>query len=699
MTAASAQRRSVESVFDLCLTLAVQALEARADHFDHVLASALQSVDHRAQGVRTTVQRPRAQSFGRSVCVLFCEKVAAQFDRLLFEGARRQNSPSAPAAVSLLSFEETDHQAKKSSLASSIAAFNEADLKLLNRNFAALLGWQEMEEARSPFAPGVFLDAVGDALDQRGFDAPLTNMLLRALAAEASLPLRLIYQAINSYFREEPPLNLPRRSAERPASQATELPAHQAQQGRQAPIDAGAAAAFWPAVYAPFIAARPAAESPIVTQLVELLAAGWAGAAQAVTLVDSRTIASTNLLLGEVNRPAMPLAGEHAELHHQLAGSLAGLAALGETEAHGPEFTEELRLFNQWRAGIREQLAELPRRVAFDLVTSLFDEVCRCELVPVALRQQLLGVQTSVLATAISHPSGYFLSHRTLLHAIEALATSSVGTVQPNAQLAEAWQDALTALAQFVSEPASHRRLLQERLRLAEDLAAGDDFKDTLPVAGAARQAMAWMRRVAPRASKDTFLRDFLLWTWSRVLARALNSSKLSATATPRLLKAAPRVAWSVQTAQTDAQRARMRRVMPELLNTLKEGMHLIKLESAREIDFLARLVAAHRRALGLDAGPPPVDRSSSLLVSAADPCEGQRFVLRSTTGPQHLVVEQPGHPDQPTLFLNEHSRRPVLLSSESIDALLREGTLRPSSMPDAPAPDRPDPAARSADA
>lgn len=678
--APSGGTRSVESVFQQCLKLATEVLASRAEHFDHVVNDALHSADLRFHAPAGASAGSGEHSFGRTLCHQFRTKVSAQFAQLLSEeAARRTPRPAAKSSLDLVSVEEIELQAQTSSLASSVAAAVEQDLLLLNRNLAALVGCEEIAEARSPFAPAVLIEAAVAALAARGLEGSVATALLRPIAAEATRPLKLMYGAINALFGEEPPLHRPRQRAEGPAV------THNARSN--APIQradgARANAAALNGVELPPMPAAPPGDPYLIDMLVNLLAAGWRVGAPAAVLPG----ASLPLIMvpGGALARAQADDGDYRDAQDQarLAGSLAGLSALSDAAQPGQDYAEELKLFTQWRAGIRDLLLDVPRRVAFDLVASLFDGMCRCDLVPVAFRQRMLGVQSSLLATAIRNPSAYFLTHRTLVQALERLATSSVGTVMPNHALDLARDDALDLLLQFAEEPGPYKPLLQEVVQRAEELASRVEHMDTSRHATAARQAIGWMRRAVPRAAKDSFLREFLLWTWSRVLARALNDVRLAETLTPKYLKAARTAVWSVQPSRTDEQRGHLKRAIPDLVRTFKEGMRLIKLDSASELAFLSRLMEGHRRALGLEAGAPPVDRSSAVPRAAADTLtfddlrEGEHYLLRAGTGLLRLQLQVRGTAERPTLFVGEDGRRPLLLSADSITLLLRDGTLR----------------------
>jgi hypothetical protein len=680
--------RSIESVFQQCLKLATDVLASRAEHFDHVVDDALHSAELRFHAPAGASAGKGEHSFGRTLCHQFRTKVSAQFAQLLSEeAARRTPRAATKASLDLVSVEETELQAQKSSLASSIAAAVEQDLLLLNRNLAALVGCEEIAESRSPFAPAVLIDAALAALAARNLEGSVATALLRPIAAEATRPLKLMYGAINTMFGEEPPLHRPRQRADGPAV------THNAR--RQRADAARDAAAALIGVELATLPAPPPGDPYLIDMLVNLLAAGWRVGPPSA-LVPGAPL-PLFMVPGGVLAHAQADDGDYRDAQDQarLAGSLAGLSALSEAAQPGQDYAEELKLFTQWRAGIRDLLLDVPRRVAFDLVASLFDGMCRCDLVPVSFRQRMLGVQSSLLATAIRNPSAYFLTHRTLVQALERLATSSVGTVTPNQTLELAWDDALDLLLQFAEEPAPYKPLLQEVVQRAEEFASRVEHMDTSRQATAARQAIGWMRRAVPRAAKDSFLREFLLWTWSRVLARALNDMRLGQTLTPKYLKAARTAVWSVQPSRTDEQRGHLKRAIPDLVRTFKDGMRLIKLDSASELTFLSRLMEGHRRALGLEAGAPPVDRSAGVPRGQAETLtfddlrEGEHYLLRAGTGLLRLQLQVRGSAERPTLFVGEDGLRPLLLSADSITLLLRDGTLRrcTAAANEAPAP------------
>lgn len=686
---------AVRAVFDRCLQALADVLEERAIHFDHVLSDALRTSFPKLKKQRGSVHG-EGDSFGQVFARQFRNRVSAELSALLAEDRTRQQqreqrrSPPAALTLELLSVEVSELQALKSLLTSQLVANTEAELKLLNRNVAALLERDETPLANSPFRPSLAIEAGLAALEIRGFEPLVARELVQVLARELARPLLLIYQSINALFGTQPLPQQPRQRVGAPAADAKVR--HPANVPASAPTPAAAGASPdatgalpFANASSPYPAPAPPADPQLIALLVRLLATNWRAPALAATGKLPAAGAAASLTAGAAPAAAAPAARDglgDAEAAG-LSGSLAGLSMLSDGHP-GDDFADELKLFVSWRAGIRERLTDVPRRVAFDLVTSVFDPVARCVLVSTDFRRRTLSAQTDLLQFALQQPSAYFLCHRTVLSTVERLAISAAGTSDPQGRLAVCWDEALTLLLQFVAQPAVRRAQLQDAVQQAELQAVASLQENTSTSASAARQAMSWMQRVAPREAKASFLREFLLWTWSRTLVLALLDRKSSTVLTPRYLKAARTSAWSVQKLRTDEQRNHLRRAIPDLFRVLKEGMRAVRLDQQAEVAFLARLVQAHRYSLGLDSARPAADgRAPAVPAAQAAPAEaaalreGGLYLLRSSTGTQQLRLQSYDADDGSCVFVSMDGRQPLFLSSESVALVLRDGSLR----------------------
>lgn len=609
------------------------------------------------------------RSFGRRLAVRFRMLAAAEF-RVL-RGARSSAHASPP--LGLLSVDETEMQALKSSAAHHIGSKVEAELQLVNRNLARLIGVDEIAEQRSPFGAATLLDAVDCTLTDCGFEPETARTLIRVVGREIEMPLAQIYEGINALFGAEPPLRAPRNRVTGPTL----------------------------AVSATSHAAAGAAMSAALSSLIAHLSSATAAAgpvAMAAAGAPVRTGMARPAAAAAPLAPAQPDAAHPvATAASTLAGSLEGLAALAANRAED-DFGAERRQFLAWRTGIRDLLTTLPQRVAFDLVAAAFDPIGSCDLVPVPVRQRHFITQTALLRIAVEQPTAYFASHRAIANAVERIALATVGTRADDDELTLIWAEALDLLAPFVRDPPAQREALDLAITGLESVSRQAGRADPALRGVAARQAVDWMRRALPRSARDSFLRDFLLWTWSRAIVHALLDPKLAEVLTPRYLRVARRVVWSVRRHQGEDHRARVRRAIPELLRVLRAGMRAIRLGSAPELAFLTRLAAAHREALGMaPSTAQPTSTSAPATASPPTPASpiampavraggrltfddlrvGHCFALRSAGGMRRVRLQSISGDGDAYLFAGEHGERALMLCAESVAMLLRDGTLQ----------------------
>jgi hypothetical protein len=152
MTEAPVMAHSIEAVFGRCLALAMQVLNAPVDQFERDAATAL-TCGIALPNVRCDLDHAFRLEASARFAWLFSKDAT---ERVLYRGR---------SSLCLLGFEETDHQAVKSSLANAIAASIEVEFKPLNRNFTAVLDRGELGDSSSPFSASLFLHAATGALE------------------------------------------------------------------------------------------------------------------------------------------------------------------------------------------------------------------------------------------------------------------------------------------------------------------------------------------------------------------------------------------------------------------------------------------------------------------------------------------------------------------------------------------------------
>ena len=96
----------------------------------------------------------------------------------------------------------------------------------------------------------------------------------------------------------------------------------------------------------------------------------------------------------------------------------------------------------------------------------------------------------------------------------------------------------------------------------------------------------------------ESYLRDFLLDVWVRVLVEASTREKAEPGLVRRYLDAIPELVWSVQPKINPGDRKRMIGTIPSVLAVLREGLNRIEWPTERIQQFFGRLMNSHANAV-----------------------------------------------------------------------------------------------------
>jgi len=651
------------------------SLATHSDEFERCLLECIEREDWSGGQAKTWRLGKGPGDFGRQFLLHFREFAAVEV-RFLREGGPSTQGGAKRVKLEILSNDESELQAAVSAMAHRMGASLEDDVREINLHLAAILGLIEIPEHHSPVGQGVAVRAVSSVLQNFGFGGVLLRQLLKHISGPLTYALQQAYRNLEGRFAGPPEVHMPRVRAagygdSRPydpsrggslggdsrfgpptlrgmsprplgheastagggaePATATEMVGSLLHRLQSAPSSSAAASALNSGA-PPGGSTAPAYWLPPLGQFLQ---AGGAEQGSSGSMPPATSVPPEALPL--LANALMPLGNALAEVLRQakqglspsaapatvdedapLNASLAGMAALAEAAQEGERFSNELRQFHAWRNGLRELVdrgdaAGLSSRVAVDLVAEMFDSMCACELVPAVVRRKSLALQVALLKFSVHEPKKFFAIQRGCALAVERIAVSAVGALADDAALQGLWDSTIAAVASCMDDPTQSKDAMEVALRSLET-AVEESYRDRSTRAIAERQAMEWMRRCVPQDTRVSFLKQFLLWTWSRVVAEAMRDSKLSEVRTPRYVKTARTAVWSVKLDLSAEQRDHLRRLMPALIRNLREGMRLLQWSKAAELEFLGKLMRSHRRALGLpdlDALAEPMERGS----------------------------------------------------------------------------------------
>jgi hypothetical protein len=120
------------------------------------------------------------------------------------------------------------------------------------------------------------------------------------------------------------------------------------------------------------------------------------------------------------------------------------------------------------------------------------------------------------------------------------------------------------------------------------------------------------IRRAFDGVQLESYLREFLLDTWVKVMVAATLRERTQPDFAKKFRDTVPDLVWSVQPKINPEDRKRLVKTIPAVLNTLREGLQLIEQSSTQTQEFFSRLMGSHAQAVkALEVAygaAPPVD-------------------------------------------------------------------------------------------
>jgi hypothetical protein len=263
------------------------------------------------------------------------------------------------------------------------------------------------------------------------------------------------------------------------------------------------------------------------------------------------------------------------------------------------------------RKGLIETASRKIDKLTIELVGMVFDRIQRDRHVPGAIKEQLARLQFPLLKVALSDPELFADAKQPARQLLDHIASTSIGwspdgednqryfdkvqsavdsVVDSNADASQAFELALVEFDRFLDEQRTRDDDPVERARRA--LAEAEN-REILAI-----KATMQVRSAFDGVQLESYLRDFLLDVWVRVLIEASTREKTEPGLVRRYLDAIPELVWSVQPKINPGDRKRMIGTIPGVLGVLREGLNKIDWPPDRIQQFFGRLMNSHANAV-----------------------------------------------------------------------------------------------------
>jgi len=567
----------------------------------------------------------------------FRESFAAVYGRLL--NSDGSGSPatahSNPDELSLVSEAQVSDELQRERLITSArASLDPQEVLGVRARLAALIDRDWFDETEHPVSPEAIVEALRLMLRDVSPRPEIQSALLGVLGPYVARNLDGIYRSINNLLKSNH--ILPQIKQPFVSDGQTNRGASDSSEGTPQPAVTASANS---AVGASGI--DPSWTPSSIDRLQNALASAFSGRPGGLTQMAQ--ILSNPAMLETERLPMQPVWAP-------LVDSLTALQKAAASQSDGVSFPA---LTQQ----VRDQGAPIDL-ITVEIVGMVFDYIYNDRRLPDTIKQQLLRLQVVAVKAALldrgffarrQHPLRRLIdrisdvgadpdldsaSGSPMLTGFDQLLAEVIGTFQSDLQV---FEDAIEKV------DAIEREALARKADLHADTAtvAARQEVEQLAVVDARSEIEQRLNKNVP-----SFVRDFLLDTWSGAMARA-RAEQGDASDWSLALKSAEYLIWSVLPKRRD-DIPRLASILPGLIRGLNKGLDLIEFEPQTRAQFFDALMKTHTREIGAAKQRTTQDEPDPLQVS----------ISISPDGTVHFVP-------------NEKPQGAALPENDQIDALL----------------------------
>ncbi len=250
--------------------------------------------------------------------------------------------------------------------------------------------------------------------------------------------------------------------------------------------------------------------------------------------------------------------------------------------------------------------------MVIDVIGSLFDQILSDPKVPPQMARQIARLQLPVLRAALGDPTFFSSRRHPVRRFVNRIASVGVGfddftdergqrflakvrelvqeIVQGDFEQIDLYEAKLASLESFVVEQAR-----EEVLEVGDAVAVLQEKEDELRLQ---RMISVQLQTDLKALAGPEFLRQFIVDTWSQVLLKSTLAQGAEHEKTRRFRQVGSELFMSVQPKASPQQRKAFLSDLPRLMQSLKEGMDLIRWPDAQRNHFFGQLLPAHAEAL-----------------------------------------------------------------------------------------------------
>jgi hypothetical protein len=544
--------------------------------------------------------------------------------------AKEKTEGSDKAALSLVDYDQMEENMLLDRFAARIRNAADEQFGPLTQRLAAVLKVQGLTDRENPFHPVRFCRALAEAVDKLGFKGDQRLTVVKAFDGALGGPLTDLYRELNRQLQDQ---GIEGRNTAATAFKnsmagfrntfaATGRPSQVG--GSVGAITGATAEQLLSALYQRMqlpIGGFPVHGTPVVPitaippqplfDRADLAMPGPPVAPGAAGFSNTG-IYPAHAVAAAPGTPVQFAAidpGLLASINEvQRLNALAAVAARsGSPTAASISERDEAQL----RAHVAERATKQIDKLVIELVGMLFDRIHQDKHLPAEIKTALSRLQFPIMKVALSDSELFVSPLQPARRLMDRIASTAIGWIPEGEEnqryLGEVNKAVDTVVVAINEGPTIFEKALEEFEKyLNEERVRDDDpitrAKRALEEAET-REVMSINAAIAIRRAFDgvqleSYLREFLLETWVKVLVAATLRERTQPDFARKFRDMVPDLVWSVQPKINPEDRKRLVKTIPAVLNSLREGLQLIEHPPTQTQEFFTRLMSSHAQAV-----------------------------------------------------------------------------------------------------
>lgn len=522
----------------------------------------------------------------------------------------------------------------------------EASLAELNTLMCSVLGMHSVRADVNPLRPQSYVNALRVVVAQTQLSQEIQSQWFNAMSATLGLELRSLYVALCARLRKDGVVSVMYAVSAGPGGQVSRAFAPAAQVSPGARLATGASADAPPQFAAntvPVARARSKDETLLTLDKLRKLLSGELIQAPKGNRVQQFAAQFTQ----QFEDVASGAEGVPSDFANTVPAALQALTEMKQVEqvvqslehrrsgSAGQKAPQQHTVEGQ-RLALRNQAKDIAQALSLEVVTLMVDNMARDARLLEPVRQVIRNLEPALLRLALVDQRFFTDKQHPARRLLQELTHRSLAFDAPEAAGFDAFVRHLQhVLAPLFNRPIDNAEVFEHSLETLQKQWAGD-----AQVAERGREAAVEVLQHAEarnllaqkianeiEAHPDSsavpaVVMDFLCGPWSQVVAQARIKQGAGSATAEKFEALVPALLWSAHPELARANPAKLTRVVPRLLTTLREGLDTIRYPGTRTSAFLEALMAIHQQFFRptpvVDAPPDATPRAPQGVLARA---------------------------------------------------------------------------------